>query len=162
MKTSVSYLNISSYVKFFYSLKDVSDYSIVSTVAMLPLTNINGSHNGGRYFTTVLNDAGVEVIIRDLYFLPQFLEEPEDVLTAVNESVALSVVVDGSPFPSIQWQRLVDGVFQNQSDENSSVLQFPSIKHADAGVYRCVILSTINGTDYSDESREVTVSGWLY
>ena len=106
-----------------------------------------------------MNEAGTEITVRNLYFLPQFLEEPEGVLTMVNESVALSVVVDGSPFPYIQWQRLNNGMFIDQSDENQSTLQFPSIGYSDAGVYRCMISSTVNGSIERVTSRKAIVSG---
>ncbi len=129
---------------------------------MFTLVNVNGSNDGGRYIFVALNDAGFEVVIRNLYFLPQFLEEPQDIVTRVNETVTLSVVVDGYPFPSIQWQRLVDGEFENVTGETTSTLQFDPISFIDAGVYRCVLYSTVNNTDYVIASRRIILSGKLY
>ena len=127
---------------------------------MLQLTNISGSENGGSYFVAVINDAGFEVIVRNIYMIPQFLQEPQDISTMVNESVSLSVTIDGAPFPSIQWQkRLVNGSFEDIPGENQTTLQFNPVDFSDAGVYRSVISSTVNNTIYTYNSRNATVSG---
>ena len=125
----------------------------------MPLTNISGSENGGRYILVAINDAGFEIVIRNLYFLPEFLEEPQDVLTDVNQSVSLNVVIDGSPMPTIRWQRLVEGYFNDIPDENQTTLQFNPVGFSDAGVYRSVIFNTINGTVIEVISREAFISG---
>ncbi len=145
-----------------YSFLDTSNDLIISTDPILPLTNISGSQNGGRYILVVLNEAGIDVIIRNLYFLPEFLEEPQDVLTNVNQTVSFNVAVDGSPFPSFQWQRLVNGSFEDLPGENQTTLQFSPVGYGDAGVYRCVISNTINGTEYEVISREAFVLGKLF
>ena len=129
---------------------------------MFTLVNVNGSNDGGRYIFVALNDAGFEVVIINLYFLPQFLEEQQDIVTRVNKTVTLSVVVDGYPFPNIQWQRLVDGEFENVTGETKSTLQFDPITFSDAAVYRCVIYSTVNNTDYVIASRSILLSGKLH
>ena len=134
-------------------------YPIVSNDSILTLVNANGSNDGGRYIFVALNDAGFEVVIRNLYFLPQFLEEPQDIVTRVNETVTLSVVVDGYPLPNIQWQRLVDGEFVDLIGENETILLFPSIQFSDAGVYRCIISNIINGTAEEKVSKEAILSG---
>ena len=125
----------------------------------MPLTNISGSEDGGRYILVAINNAGFEIVIRNLYFLPEFLEEPQDVLTDVNETVLLSVAIDGSPLPSIQWQRLVNGSFEDIPGENQTMLQFNPVGYSDAGVYRSVISSTFNDTVYTETSRAATISG---
>ena len=142
-------------------ITDYSNYSIVSTDPTLSLTNISSSENGGRYFGLVINEAGIEVIVRNVYFLPQFLDEPDDVLTDINATVSLFVAVDGSPIPSIQWQRLVNESFEDLPGENQTTLQFSPVSYGDAGVYRCVISNTVNGTVYTEISRAATVSGTL-
>ncbi len=125
----------------------------------MTLNNISGSQNGGRYFIAIINDAGFEVIVRNLYVLPQIIQEPQDILTMVNQSVQFSITVDGAPFPSIQWQRLVNGTFEDLPGENQTTLQFSPVGYDDAGIYRCVISNTINGTEYEVISREAFVSG---
>ena len=140
-------------------MTDYSNYSVISTDPILPLTNVTASEDGGRYIGIVRNDAGVEVIVRNVFLLPQFTEEPQDVITDVNETVLLSVAIDGAPLPSIQWQRLVNGSFEDIPGENQTTLQFNPVGYSDAGVYRSVISSTINDTVYSETSRAATLSG---
>ena len=140
-------------------MHNILDYSIISTDPTLQLTNISGSENGGSYFVAVINDAGFEVIARNIYMIPQFLQEPQDISTMVNESVSLSVTIDGAPFPSIQWQRLVNGSFEDIPGENQTTLQFNPVGFSDAGVYRSVISSTVNDTVIEVISREAFISG---
>ncbi len=142
-----------------YSFVDISNDLIISTNPNLPLTNIIGSQNGGRYILAVVNDAGFDLIIRNLYFLPVFLEEPQDVLTGVNQTVSFLVAVDGSPMPGIQWQRLFEGNFLDIPGENETRLEFNSVSYSDAGVYRSVISNVINGTEFDVISREALLSG---
>ena len=106
-----------------------------------------------------MNDAGYEILTRSVYFLPRFLEHPKDILTDVNEGIALTVEVEGSPYPDIQWQKQVDGMFENLTNENETSLQFESVDYSDAGVYRSVISLFANGTFYSVTSEEAIISG---
>ena len=123
------------------------------------LSNVSVSENGGRYTCTVRNLAGIETVTRTVNFLPQFIEEPSDVVADVNESVILSVVAEGFPYPNFQWQRLTNGEFMNLDEENTTTLEFEPIKYSDAGIYRCVISSIVNNTEQKIFSRNATVSG---
>ncbi len=136
-----------------------SNHSIISMSPDLRFENFTGEENGGRYFSVIMNDAGFEVIVRNVYMLPLFVKEPEDIITEVNETVVLSVAVDGSPFPSIQWQKLENGLFTDLNGQNQPLLMIESVNYTDAGVYRCVLTSTINSTVHTTISKETTVSG---
>ena len=94
-----------------------------------------------------------------MFFKPEIFGQPLDILTMANESVSLSVAIDGAPFPSIQWQRLVNGSFEDIPGENQTTLQFNPVGFSDAGVYRSVISNTINGTVNEVISREAFISG---
>ena len=134
----------------------MSNHRIFSNESNISFTDINGEQNGGRYFLVVLNDAGFEVISRNLYILPVFLKQPEDIVLQGNESVTLTVEVDGAPFPDIQWQMLTNGNFTDLIGENQSVL---SLDYTDTGVYRCVISSEIKGRTYKEISDQSAVTG---
>ena len=137
----------------------VNNTSVISTEPTLSLTNISSLINGGTYYSIVVNDAGYEITPRSIYFLPRFLRQPEDVFADVNDSVAFTVEVDGSPFPNIQWQRLVDDNFENLPGKNQTILLFESVDFSDAGIYRSVISITINSTEYTVNSTEVALAG---
>ena len=122
------------------------------------LSNVSVSENGGRYTCTVRNLAGIETVTRTVNFLPQFIEEPSDVVADVNERVILSVVAEGFPYPNFQWQKLVNGNFVNLNGENQSKLEFSSIDNSDSGTYQCVISSTINETVYRKTSRRASIT----
>ena len=126
---------------------------------LLALENINSTYNGGVYYAVILNRAGVEVISRTIFFLPRFIEQPQDIETDINQNIGLSVSIDGFPFPDIQWQRLNNGEFMDLDGENTTTLEFGSIKYSDAGIYRCVISSIVNNTEQKVFSRNATVSG---
>lgn len=146
-----------------YSVVDTLDNnSVISNTLMLPLTNVSGLKDGGLYALIVINNAGFEVVVRRLYFLPRILQQPEDIIAEVNQSVSTNVVIDGTPYPTIEWQKLIEGEFIAIPGENRTVLQFTSIDYTQAGVYKCLLSVVINKTEYVVESREFVISGKFY
>lgn len=134
--------------------------TILSTEPTLSLTNVTGVSNGGRYFLAAINDAGFEIVVMNLYVLPAFLSQPKDIFTEFGSNVSLSVFIDGSPYPNIQWQKLMEnGVFENVPGENAAIILFHPISYQDAGVYRCVISLAFDGQTYNGTSREAIVAG---
>lgn len=134
--------------------------TLLSTDPSIALTNITGTDNGGRYLLIVSNDAGFEVVVRNIYVHPQILSQPEDVLTEFNSNASLSVLVDGSPYPSIQWQKLSEsGAYEDIPGENETSLRFQSVAFNNQGVYRCIASITANNQTYTDTSREAAIVG---
>ena len=160
-QSELEWLVVQKHVKIiiYFLVSGFSNYSIISTNPDLHFENFTGKENGGRYFSVVMNDAGFEVIVRNVYILPLFVKEPDDIITKVNETIVLSVAVDGSPFPSIQWQKLENGLFKDLYGQNQPLFVIESVNYTDAGVYRCVLTSTINSTVRTTISKETTVSG---
>ena len=127
--------------------------------AVLYLTNVSVLDNGKEYIATIENNAGTETVTKSVFFLPRINEQPvENVITDANQPVVLSISFSGFPFPSAQWQKSDMGNFENLPGQNQTTLEFSSIDYSDAGVYRCVISTTINGTDYTIESQETIIT----
>ncbi len=127
--------------------------------AVLSLTNVSVLDNGKEYIATIENNAGTETITKRVFFLPRINEQPvENVVTDANQLVILSISFSGFPFPNVQWQKSDLGNFENLPEQNQTTLEFSSIDYSDAGVYRCVISSTINGTYHIIESQETTIT----
>lgn len=139
---------------------NATSFNVVSTSPILHLTNIT---DGGLYIVVVINYAGYEVFTWSVYLYPVILKEPEDLLTMITDSVSLSVEVDGSPSPMVQWQKLnSNGIYEDLPGENMTTLYFMSIGYSDAGLYRCLVTSIVNGTGLTTMSREAIISGILY
>ena len=125
----------------------------------LTIDNVT-SKEAGEYMCFAVNDAGIETAKVLINLLPKLLEEPQDVGTAINQSVTFRCSVEGFPFPSIVWQKLADdgGNFVDLPGENGTVLSISPVKLSDAGVYQCVASNDINGTNY-EVSANATLAG---
>ena len=125
---------------------------------VLTLTDVNAPKYGGEYLCVTVNEAGIGLSTSTLYFEPEFIEEPVD--TEANSSQSLTCKAESFPFPAHQWQKKISGFFSDIPDELTE--QFTITNTADAGVYRCLVMNTINNSVSYITSQESIVYGKLY
>ena len=124
------------------------------------LTDVNAPDNGGEYICAAMNDAGIGISTSTLYFLPEFIQQPESVtIDTLNDTATLRCRAEAFPLPTYQWQKRISGQFVNLPGENGEVLMENDTLHEDAGVYRCVVTNIINGVPNVIVSRSAIVHG---
>ena len=131
--------------------------TVVSEGSVLNLNNVS-INEAGVYTCFVSNDAGIELLPATVYLQPEITKEPEDITASLNQSVSFNCTAEGFPSFSIAWQRLMNDEFVMLNEENRTVLEINSIQYDNAGVYRCLAYSIINGTIYS-ATANATLTG---
>ena len=113
---------------------------------VLVLMDVNAPTNGGQYSCVAVNDAGNGTDSATLYFVPEFVVQPQDQLTTAGSTFNLTCMAEGFPYPSIQWQFMnrVSGLFEDIPGEVDNLLLFKDIEHSEFGMYRCVAMNLIN------------------
>ena len=82
----------------------------------------------------VTSEAAVLVVAPNL-FAPAITTQPIDVTVTEGETAEFSVVADGNPLPSYQWQR--DGA--DIPEETDDTLQIVNVAALNAGIYTVVV-----------------------
>lgn len=118
--------------------------TVVANDSTLTFVDIDVSY-GGNYTCIVSNAAGDDSASTMLYVTPYIVTPLKEDISAVNGS-KINVTCDaaGFPTPTVNWVSMLD--FEISS---TMLLQFSPIMFGDEGVYRCVVFSEINGTNYT-------------
>ena len=134
---------------------------IVETQPQLTLTNITAPTHGGRYDCIVLNDAGFGIDSATLYVHPTIVLDPMDTLTRVNETINLTCLAEGFPYPTYQWQMMdrSSGYYEDIPGETETVLTISPVQFDDIGRYRCVATNVIDGYKRVANSSNAHVTG---
>ena len=123
--------------------------TVVGTKPFLEIMSVNASH-GGSYQCVVFNNAGFETVDTNLSVAPLFIVQPQSIDRKVNEYTNLTCEAVSFPNPYYQWQRYIDGQFENISDANTSMLML-QVASDSYGLYRCVA-SIPGAEEYSNEA----------
>lgn len=132
---------------------------VVSRLPSFTLTNITAPNDGTSYQCVASNDAGFDIQNTTLYITPTVLTHPQSAMVLAGLNWVISCEAEAFPFPSYQWQKMnmSSEYFEDITGEMESTLSFQPIRHRDNGMYRCVASNWINGSDYSDVSRQAQV-----
>ena len=127
----------------------------------LDVVNGNAPEHGGEYVCVAVNDAGTEISISTLNFLPEFIEQPavDTEINSLSDNVTLTCRAESFPFPTYQWQKRISGEFVNIVNETGEMFVETDVEHNNAGVYRCVVTNIINGVTNTIMSMPATVHG---
>ena len=121
--------------------------TVVGTEPLLEIMSVNASY-GGSYQCVVFNDAGFEIVDTNLSVAPLFIVQPQSINREVDEYTNFTCEAVSFPDPYYQWQRYMDGQFEDIPDANTSMLIF-LVDFDSYGMYRCVA-SIPGAVEYSD------------
>ncbi|KFM71227.1 Muscle M-line assembly protein unc-89, partial [Stegodyphus mimosarum] len=121
--------------------------------------------DAGKYTCTITNSAGSEktsskLEVSESVTSPSILKELKSVTAVEDESVDLTVKFDGTPKPTVKWQKdgqdieIDDDHYEVTTEDDSVTLTINDITADDAGKYSCVI-SNLGGS--TTTSADVTV-----
>ena len=123
--------------------------AVVGMEPSLKIISVNASH-GGSYYCNISNDAGYEIVDTSLSVAPLIIVQPQSINREVNECTNFTCEAVSFPDPYYQWQRCIDGQFENIPGANRSMLTF-KVNFDSFGQYRCV--ASIPGAEaYSSEA----------
>ena len=123
--------------------------TVVGTEPLLEIMSVDASY-GGSYQCVIFNDAGFETVNTNLSVAPLFIVQPQSINREVDDYANFTCEAVSFPDPYYQWQRYIDGQFEDIPDANTSMLMF-EVAFDSYGLYRCV--ASIPGADvYSDEA----------
>ena len=71
------------------------------------------------------------------------------------EDVVITATVEGEPAPTLQWQKNVDGAWQDLADATNSELSIAAATLADAGEYRVVVTNGYGSVESNTVSVEI-------
>ena len=141
---------------------DLTDGGNISGSLSQALTLTGVSYlDAGTYYVTVTNALGAVVDSSDAVLTvrdPIILTNPVSTIASAGSTIALSVLADGSPGLSYQWQRSNTNIFDtgNWSGTTSDTLTIMNISSAEAGTYRVRVTSG-SGTTINSSNALVTV-----
>ena len=125
----------------------------VGNSSILNLLVIDVSY-GGDYSCIVSNTAGTDIVSTTLYVAPYIVAPTEkQTLTENGSYVNINCDALGFPTPNVKWINM-----QTFEVSITSQLQFSPAMFGDEGVYICVAIANIDGTDYN-ATDETTVIG---
>lgn len=75
----------------------------------------------------------------------QVVTQPQDTTAVAGTDVSLTAGATGSPAPTVQWQRSVDGVWTDIEGATSATLTFTAAPADDGSVYRAYFLNAFGG-----------------
>ena len=109
----------------------------------------------------VFNDAGIGLSFSYVNFIPEFVKQPQTVITELSANVSMTCEAEAFPYPAYQWQRKEQNGFTNLSAETNNSIKFQPISYLNAGIYRCTATNEVNNTIYVEESETATLFGML-
>ena len=121
---------------------------------------MNATEDGASYECVVINDAGYDVAITNLYVRPFIVEHPEDMEPQTGDNITLSCRAEGFPYPSqYRWQKLntAKNKFEYVTGADGNVLELGPIQFDDFGRYRCCATAPV--IDEETCSNTATVTG---
>ena len=126
------------------------------------IPSVNAS-DGGTYECVVVNEAGYDVAIANIYITPVIVQHPQDIFTEYDVDVNFTCEAEAFPAPTYSWQRSDnEGVpFLDVDGQNATTYSFDPVMHIDAGEYRCIatITNPVNGETFEDTSAVATLYG---
>ena len=107
--------------------------------AVLNITSVNATEDGGLYICVVLNAAGHGLTSVPLYVRPNFIEHPMDMEPSTGDNITLSCRAESFPPPQYRWEMMnrTTNMFEPVAGATSNVLELNSIEFSDFGMYRC-------------------------
>ena len=158
-----------SYIQPLLSTTPVDVSDIISNLSDIILENgtilfiesINATLDGGTYECVVINEAGLGRNDTTLYVRPVITQQPMNIETRANLTVALTCIADSFPAPEYQWEMMnrTSGEFEPIDGETDTTLVFDYIDYDDYGTYRCNVTTSI--INITVTSNEVIVTGEL-
>ena len=166
--------NISNPNDLLYAWYFNNDVLVVNGSSSLTLhySDYSSVNQGAYYACFAYNDAFVFVIHgmsphAPVLFSPSFSEQPNSIISKVNDSIELSCTAFGYPVPVIEWKRVNS---LNTSDYINNIIELPEnayndtvagtnnitstliiddIQYEDFGYYLCV--ATMSSTELSED-----------
>ena len=139
------------------------DYSIIILIitalspvsitmeAVLNITSVNATEDGGIYRCVVINAAGSDSETATLNVLPNFIEHPMDMETSTGDNITLRCRAESFPPSLNRWEKMnrATNMFEPVNGAISNVLELNSIEFSDFGMYRCcatIVICSNNAT----------------
>ncbi|HWQ91798.1 MAG TPA: LamG-like jellyroll fold domain-containing protein, partial [Clostridia bacterium] len=156
--------NASIYMYNAYGLKAVNrPYNHVNQAFSAPTLIGEDSHNGNRQFDGLIDEVAIysqslsQDQLTSLYgaasgiaeFAPTIISEPEPVTLYEQQTAQFSVQASGTQPLTFQWQRLVNGIFDNVVDDgrisgaNTATLTIKNVGLADDTDYQVAIANNM-------------------
>ena len=150
-------------MKFNFNFTEIMTASL-SYEPTLTLNSVDIA-NGGEYVCVVINEAGIELSYSNLYILPEFIIQPQDILSDSGDTgVSFTCEAEAFPNPEYQWQfRNDNDPFTDISGAVASQYTFPQpISFMSAGDYQCVAsITTVENTIHNVTSETAVLHGRL-
>ena len=128
------------------------DYSIIILIitalsavsitreAVLNITSVNATEDGGIYECVVINAAGSDTTTVTLNVRPNFIEHPMDMETNTGDNITLTCRAESFPSPQYRWEMMnrTTNMFEPVTNgATNNVLELNSIEFSNFGMYRC-------------------------
>ena len=115
----------------------------LATGPWLNITSINATEDGGSYTCLVINQAGFDIGVGQLYVYLEIVEQPVNQTVRVGENVTFVFRAESFPEPTYQWEKNTDDGFEILPGENSSALVFSPVEFGNFGEYRCIANASV-------------------
>ncbi len=127
----------------------MTDISAGDGPKVVVVGDFNGCLNGdGKEDLAVANsnDNTVSVLLSDCAggIAPSITSQPSDTTVAVGETASFTIVADGSPAPTVQWQHSFDGgiTYMDIAGEMMPTLSFVAAAAQNGFLYRAVLTNS--------------------
>ena len=146
-----------------YSIIIINIITALSSVsitmeAVLNITSVNATEDGGRYECVVINAAGSSDQTVTLNVRPNFIEHPMDMEPSTGDNITLSCRAESFPSPQYRWEMMnrTTNMFEPVTGATSNVLELDSIEFSNFGMYRCCATAPVINEEMCSNNATVT------
>lgn len=119
---------------------------------------INATEDGGSYECVVMNDAGFDVAVTNLYVRPIIVKHPQNVEFTSGEQINLSCQAESFPYPEYRWRMLnthTNLQFEDIRSQINSDLML-NASHLNFGIYLCCANAPVINEEACSDNATVT------